>query len=322
MRIFDKPNFNFIRWRWQAIAVSVAIILAGVATMVVRGGMPLGVDFTGGTVVVVEFNRAVSEDAVRDALGPDAADAVVQRYGAAALNQIMVRLPLGDGDGTGALDAASRGLEERLRGSEIASAVVWEKYPINRELVSPTIGADLRRKALLATGLALGGILLYIGIRFRFSFAAGAIVATFHDILITLVFLTWFGYDLSLNIVAAILTIAGYSVNDTVVIFDRVRETQRQARREGLEFVVNRAVNETLSRTVITAGTTLLAVIALYLFGGEVLEGFAFTMIVGIVAGTYSTVFIASSVAILLSGKGGRPTAAAGQAEARRRTGA
>jgi preprotein translocase subunit SecF len=131
----------------------------------------------------------------------------------------------------------------------------------------------------------------------------GAIVATLHDILIVLVFLVWFGYDLSLNIIAAILTITGYSVNDTIVVFDRVRENLRSQRRDRLEDVVNRSVNDTLSRTVITAGTTFLAVLGLYMFGGEVLEGFAFTMLVGIVSGTYSTIFIASAIAIILSGR-------------------
>lgn len=314
MRLFDKPNINFIRWRWQAIGLSALVIAAGFATIVARGGLPLGVDFTGGTVIVVEFSQPVGEDDVREALGSTASDAVVQRYGAAADNQIMVRLPLAEGDTN--LDEASRAVEESLRASAVGQYVVWETYPVSRDLVSPTIGADLQRRAIWATITAIGGILLYIGWRFRFSFAAGAVVATVHDILVTLVFLTWFGYDLSLNIVAAILTIAGYSVNDTVVIFDRVRENQRAARREGLESVVNRAVNETLSRTVITAGTTLLAVFALYLYGGEALEGFAFTMIVGVIAGTYSTVFIASSVAILLSGRSAQTPA---QADTRRR---
>lgn len=311
MRIFDNPNFDFIRWRWHTSILSIVLVLAGIATVVVRGGMPLGVDFTGGTVVVVDFAAPIDEDTVRDALGSQSADAVVQRFGAADENQMMIRLPLLS-EGDEALDAAATAVEQELR-----TAGVGEFTVISRELVSPTVGAELRRKAVWATITALGGILLYIGLRFRFSFAVGAVVATFHDILITLAFLVWFGYDLSLNVVAAILTIAGYSVNDTVVIFDRVRETQRLARREGLETVVNRAVNQTLSRTVITAGTSVLAVLALYLFGGEVLRSFAFAMLVGIVAGTYSTVFIASAVAIVLSNRSAAAPAA--QSSERRR---
>jgi len=140
-------------------------------------------------------------------------------------------------------------------------------------------------------------------VRFRPSFAIGAIAATFHDILVTIAFLQFFKYELSLNIVAAILTITGYSVNDTIVIFDRVRENMRNKRREPLEQVVNTAVNQTLGRTIITAGTAFLSVLALYLFGGEALEGFSFTMLVGIISGTYSTIFIASAIAIILSKK-------------------
>ena len=163
------------------------------------------------------------------------------------------------------------------------------------------MGKDYQSKGIWATVAALGGILVYVGFRFRFTFAVGAIVAAFHDILITLVMLTWFGYDLSLNIIAGLLTITGYSVNDTIVVFDRVRENQRQMRREPLDQIVNKSVNQTLGRTIITSGVTFLAVLALYVFGGEVLRGFAFTMLVGVVTGTYSTVFIAAAIAIILS---------------------
>ena len=194
----------------------------------------------------------------------------------------------------------------------VTKANIGQFEVISQEIVGPVIGADLQRKGIYATLASIVGITIYIGIRFRFAFAIGAIAATLHDVLVTLAVLTFFGYDLSLNIVAAILTITGYSVNDTIVIFDRVRENLRSKRRDPLETVVNTSVNETLGRTVITAGTTFLAVLSLYLFGGEVLEGFAFTMLVGIVSGTYSTVFIAAAIAILLSGKQtpGRPQAA------------
>jgi preprotein translocase subunit SecF len=159
-------------------------------------------------------------------------------------------------------------------------------------------------------------ITVYIAFRFRPSFAIGAIVATLHDVFVTFAFLRFFNYDLSLNVVAAILTITGYSVNDTIVIFDRVRENMRSAKRDSLETVVNTSVNQTLSRTIITAGTTFLSVLALYLFGGEALAGFSFTMLVGVISGTYSTIFIASAIAIILSQKRVVPVAPAAVAAA------
>jgi len=158
---------------------------------------------------------------------------------------------------------------------------------------------DLRRKGILATVLSLVGILLYIAFRFQFSFAVGAVVATVHDLLVTFAFLAFFRYDLSLNVIAAILTVTGYSTNDTIVIFDRVRENIRGMRRDNLYDIVNKSVNQTMGRTVITAGTALLSALALFLFGGEVLHGFSFTMIVGIVTGTYSSVFIAAAIAVI-----------------------
>jgi preprotein translocase subunit SecF len=174
---------------------------------------------------------------------------------------------------------------------------------VGQELVGPVIGRELQQRGINAFIFAMAGILVYIGVRFRFSFAIGAILATAHDILVTVTFLVFFGYELSLNVIAAMLTITGYSVNDTIVIFDRVRENLRFMRRDKLETLVNTSINQTLGRTVITAGTTFLAVLALYLFGGEVLRGFAFTMLVGIVSGTYSTVFIAAPIALIISAR-------------------
>jgi preprotein translocase subunit SecF len=297
MRFLSNPNFNFLKWRWHAIAFSAIVIVAGIVTVIVRGGLPLGVDFSGGTVIVVQFTQPTGEDQVRSALGAMSSNASVQRFGPATNNAILIRLPLEPGtDQANSLSAVSERVEQALRSANLGQFNV-----ISRELVGATIGEDLKGKGIWATLTAISGILVYIAVRFRFGFAVGAVVATFHDILVTLAFLTWFGYDLSLNVVAAILTIAGYSVNDTIVVFDRVRENQRILRRESLDTIVNQAVNQTLSRTIITAGTTFLAVTSLFLFGGEVLRGFAFTMLVGIVTGTYSTVFIASAIAILLS---------------------
>jgi preprotein translocase subunit SecF len=309
MRIFENANYNFIRWRWHAIGLSLLVILAGVGLMAVRG-LPLGIDFSGGTIVVLKFQQPIAEDVLRTALDAVPAEKVVQQFGEAGANEWLVRLPLAEGANVEQGTAREQGARAVI--DAVTKANVGQFEVISQELVGPVIGADLQRKGLYATLASIVGITIYIGLRFRFAFAIGAIAATLHDVLVTLAFLTFFGYDLSLNIVAAILTITGYSVNDTIVIFDRVRENLRSKRRDSLESVVNLSVNQTLGRTVITAGTTFLAVLSLYLFGGEVLEGFAFTMLVGIISGTYSTVFIAAAIAILLSGRQaqGRPQTA------------
>jgi preprotein translocase subunit SecF len=314
MRIFHNTNYDFIKWRWHALIISIAIIWIGVGLMWARGGMPLGIEFTGGTVVVAEFAQPTQEDVVRAALDPVSKDKIVQKNGnTAGKNQIMIRLPLQRGPEQGdSLESDARRIETALNNAGLHPTIV------DKQIVGPQIGADLQSKGIWATLTALGGILVYVAFRFRLTFAIGAIVATFHDILITLVALWAFHYDLSLNVIAAILTIAGYSVNDTIVVFDRVREDLRTMRKEPLDIVVNKAVNQTLGRTIITSGATFVAVLALYLFGGEVLRSFAFTMLVGVVTGTYSTVFIAASIAIILSRRQTPPTAAAAKARAAR----
>jgi preprotein translocase subunit SecF len=298
MQILRNPNFDFIRWRWHAIVLSLVVIVAGVGFMATRG-IPLGIDFTGGTLVIVKFAGPVSEDTVRSALASLPGDKVVQQYGDASANEVLVRLPQSSEAEEGfTLEKGSADIEAALTAADVPAYEI-----IGREFVGPTIGEDLQRKGIYATLLSILGITAYIAVRFRFSFALGAIAATLHDVFVVFAFLAFFGYELSLNVVAAILTITGYSVNDTIVIFDRVRENSRLLRKDQLERVVNLSVNQTLSRTIITAGTTFLSVMALFLFGGEVLKGFAFAMLVGIVSGTYSTVFIAAAIAIILSGR-------------------
>jgi len=298
MQIFHNPNYNFIRWRWHAIGLSAAIIIGG-AVMIAVKGVPLGIDFSGGTLVRVQFEQPVSEDQVRRALDPLPGDKVVQQFGPASDRQIMIRLPQTKTTEQGvSLEQGSKLIEDTLQKAGLPKFQI-----LVRDIVGPVIGADLQKKGVYATLASILAITIYIAVRFRPSFAIGAIAATFHDILVTAAFLQFFKYELSLNIVAAILTITGYSVNDTIVIFDRVRENMRNKRREPLEQVVNTAVNQTLGRTIITAGTAFLSVLALYLFGGEALEGFSFTMLVGIISGTYSTIFIASAIAIILSKK-------------------
>ena len=297
MRIFANTTYNFTRWRWHALALSLIIIVAGVSVIVQRGGLPLGIDFSGGTIIVVKFDQQVTEAQVHQAVDPIPGDEVVQQYGDASDREWLVRLALTDAAEQGA--SLGQGSEQILDALGGAGLPTFEL--LSREIVGPVIGADLQRRGIYATLASILAIAVYIAFRFRVSFALGAIAAVFHDIVVTVAFLVFFGYDVSLNIVAALLTITGYSVNDTIVIFDRVRENLRSLRRDSLDHIVNVSVNQTLARTVITSGTTFVAVLALYLFGGEVLRGFAFTMLVGVVSGTYSTVFIASAIAIILS---------------------
>ncbi len=294
MQIFKNPHFNFLKYRWYALMLSWALIIAGLVTVATRG-LPEGIEFQGGTAVIVQFERMPGVDQVRQALDRyfpgGGQSAIVQEYGPRAEQKMLIRVPR-----TG----AESGTELTNTADEIMTALqranVGKFTPAGTQVVGPTAGADLKKKGLLATGLSLAGILIYISLRFQLSFAVGAIVASVHDLLITMAFLAFFRYDLTLNVIAAVLTLTGYSMNDTIVIFDRVRENLRGMRRDNIGEVVNVAVNQTLNRTIITGGTTLLSVIALFLFGGEVLRGFAFTMIVGVITGTYSSVFIAAAI--------------------------
>jgi preprotein translocase SecF subunit len=281
------------RWRWPALALSLVVILAGGATAIAKG-VPLGIDFSGGTLVVVEFAEpGVTGDAVREAVAPLPGEEIVQQYGAAEDRRFLIRLPLLPGPTpSDSLEAGARQVSQALEAADLPAFEV-----VDRELVSALIGHDLQLRGIYATLASIVAITIYIGLRFRFSFAIGAIAATLHDIVVTLACLALAGYDLSLTVTAAVLTITGYSVNDTIVVFDRVRENLKAARRESLATIVNLSVNQTLSRTIITAGTTFLAACALFLFGGAALEGFAFTVLVGIVSGTFSTLFIASAIA-------------------------
>jgi len=311
MQIFKAPNYNFIKWRWHALALSTLIVLAGLV-MIVSRGVPLGVDFSGGTIVIVKFTQPVTEEAVRNAIQSIPGEEVVQVFGERTENQILIRLPQIEGGEQGAsLEEGSNQVFKLLQAAGVPKFEV-----VNSEIVGPVIGADLQRKGIYATLTSMLAITAYIAFRFRLSFALGSIVATLHDVFVTMACLVVFKYELSLNIVAAMLTMVGYSVNDMIVIFDRVRENARLKRRESIENMINTSLNQTLARTVITSGTVFLAVLALYLFGGAVLEGFAFTMLAGTVATTYSGWFIAPSIAIMLSDRKRVTRAPAGQSAA------
>jgi preprotein translocase subunit SecF len=301
MQILPSTHFDFARWRWHAIGLSLLIILAGAVTIWTKG-LPLGVDFAGGSIVIVKFQAATPVEKVRGAIStmPNGVgnDAVVQEYGNPSEHMVLVRVAQTAAQSGQNLSQDADAVVAALKQANIGTLEV-----VGTEIVGPVVGEQLKKQGLLATVFALTGILVYIALRFQVSFAVGAIAATLHDLLICLAFLAFFRYDMTLNVIAGLLTITGYSVNDTIVIFDRVRENMRSMRRDNLANIVNVAVNQTLGRTIITAGTTLLSVIALYLFGGEVLEGFAFTMLVGIISGTYSTIFIAAAIAIMWQGR-------------------
>jgi preprotein translocase subunit SecF len=308
MHIFKNTDFNFLRWRWYAIALSWLIIISGLVVLLTKG-MPLGIEFAGGTAVISQFEQPVTTEQVRTALSSAYPEATIQPYDAPEKRQMLIRVPQ-VGQESGAELASTRAqVEDALTKGNVGTFTI-----IGAEIVGPAVGQELRSKGLWATGLSLVGILAYIAFRYQFSFALGAVVATIHDLLVTLAFLAFFGYDLTLNVIAALLTITGFSTNDTIVIFDRVRENLRGMRRDSLDHVINVAINQTLGRTIITSGTALLSSIALFLFGGEVLRGFAFTMVVGIITGTYSTVFIAAAIVSLWRGKG--PMKAAARAPA------
>lgn len=312
MHILHKTNIDFMRWRWHAVALSWVVILAGLAVVATKG-IPRGIEFAGGTAVIMQFDQAPSDDAVRTALNQHfpggGQNAIVQTYGDPSQRQKMVRVPQVGEESGASLSTTANQVVDAVKAANIGNPTV-----VGTEIVGPAVGQELTQKGILATVLSLAGILLYIAFRYQFSFAVGAVVATIHDLLVTIAFLAFFQYDITLNVIAAILTVTGYSTNDTIVIFDRVRENLRGMRRDSLRDIINHSINQTLGRTVLTAGTTLLSAVALFLFGGEVLRGFAFTLIVGVITGTYSSVFVAAAVVTFWRGAG--PTRAAAHAPA------
>jgi len=291
-----KPgtHFDFVGLKWYALAVSGAFTLVSLIYLLFNG-LNFGVDFAGGTVIEVHFTQDVSIASVREALAKQGfGDAEIKTFG--SQREILI-----------ATESSSTKLEGLQAQVEEGLGTLFKpgSFSIERvEMVGPKVGADLRQKGLLAVILSVILMLVYIGVRFEFKFGVGAVVAMVHDVIFTLGIVALTGRKFNLPLLAAILTIIGYSVNDTVVIFDRIREDLKKVTKKSIEEIINLAVNETLGRTLLTGLSTLMALAALFILGGETLRDFAFTMIVGIVIGTYSSIYIASTVVIFWKGKG------------------
>ncbi len=285
-------NLDFVGKRRSALVLSSIVIAIGIVSLIIKGGPNYGIDFAGGTLVQIKFNRPTSAVDIKKGLREiQLEDSLVQQFGEEGTNEYLIRLERSEASHKGLGDQISGVLEEHFG---------KEEFEIRRvEMVGPKIGKDLRRKGLLSIVYALIGILIYISWRFQLKFAAGAIIALFHDVMLTIGAFSLTNKEVSLPIVAALLTIVGYSLNDTIVVYDRIRENTRKSRRDSFDKVVNRSINETLSRTILTSGTTLFVVLALFFFGGGVIHDFAFALLVGVLVGTYSSIFIASPVVIL-----------------------
>ncbi|MEO8465550.1 MAG: protein translocase subunit SecF [Gammaproteobacteria bacterium] len=287
------PNFNFVKWRRVAmIGSSVANLVAIAAMLPFIHGLNYGVDFTGGVDLEATYSAPANLDAIRTGLeGVGFKSVQVQNFG--STSDVKIRLPpIAQGS---TLDSVQEQVVKVLRstGPDVQVKGVAS--------VGPQVGEDLAQQGVLAMVFALAMVFIYVAVRFRWKLALGAIVATVHDVLITAGAFALFGWQFDLTVLGSILAVLGYSLNDTIVIYDRIRDNFRLMRRGTPEAIVNASVNQTLSRTIITGGTTMLTVVALFLFGGDALHGFSLALIIGILVGTYSSVYVASSMALVLN---------------------
>ena len=302
MRLFDQAKYSFIEKRGGAYVFSAVLILVGIGAMVfnvfsIGSWQDYGVDFTGGSMIQIEFHQPAEAGDLRDALE----DAQVTSFGEE--NEFTIRVPLGDED----VETIRLGVQ-----ADLVARFGTDAFTIVRtETVGPKIGEELQTKAALAILYSFVLTLMYIWVRFEFRFGLAAVIATLHDILITLGFLALFRVEFALPTVAAILTIVGYSLNDTIVVFDRIRENlnAKGGRREDPKLLVNRSINETLPRTVLTSGTTLAVLFALLVVGGAVIRDFTMVLILGVTVGTYSSIFVASPALLEIQKRFGDGTA-------------
>lgn len=375
MEFFQNTNIDFMKYRKYFVMISIVLLAVSIFSVFVKGQLNLGIDFVGGTQVILKFRQQPTIDDLRDVISAaGVGDSQIQRFGAEDANEVIIKTATVVGSEEGSQVAVIEALDQRFNGEsaggfdlnqrgsdaladllfqsdpdrvvaqdrevarqhyvEVADAILaqrredgllssWEEIAglsavsnearsalerqaylgefsvLGSENVGPQIGAELRRKGILAVVSSLIGMLIYIWFRFELRFGIGALVAVTHDVLIVLGLFALGGFEFNLTTIAGFLTLVGYSVNDSVVVFDRVRENLRRNRREPLVQTMNRSLNQTLSRTVLTSGTTLLAVGSLLFLGGEVLRGFAFIITVGVIVGTYSSIYVASPFALL-----------------------
>ncbi|NND44925.1 MAG: protein translocase subunit SecF [Xanthomonadales bacterium] len=292
MKLLKKnTRFDFMGLRRAAMAFSAIAMVAALVILPTRS-LNLGLDFTGGTLIEVEYPSAPEVSEVRENLASAGLDsALVQTFGAAT--DIVVRVPPSE-DGESNADLSTRVLEA------LSTGVEGEVQMRRVEFVGPQVGEELTEQGILAVVYALIGIFIYVMFRFQWRFSVGAVVAVVHDLLFTLGMISLLGVEFDLTIVAALLAVVGYSLNDTIVLFDRIRENFPRMGKHSPTEVINASVNQTLSRTLMTSLTTLLVLVALFYFGGEIIHGFAFTLIVGVIVGTYSSIYVASTSLLVL----------------------
>ena len=303
MRLLKNSNFDFMNKKMLALSLSAILLLPGIVSLAINKGPKVSIDFKGGTFVAVEYTEDVKVEDVRSKMGNlnidgqafDFSKEEVKHFG--NNSSVSVRVPHIENSPSNFAQKIAVHLFESF--PEKAPETISE-FVLSKGVISPKIGSELSGKAVMAIFSALALILLYISIRFEFKFALGAIAALTHDVFITLGIFSMLSYEISLPIIAAFLTIVGYSLNDTIVIFDRIRENLKSSKRDSYTIIVNRSINESLSRTIITSLTTFVVVMILWLFGGEVIHNFAFAMIVGVIVGTYSSIYIASPLVIYL----------------------
>ena len=306
MRIVKDTNIDFMSKSSLALALSAILLITGLISMVVKGGPKLSIDFKGGTLVAVNFTEPVDINNIRSAMGNISINGQVFDFSKEEIkhfgdnSNVAIRIPSLDNEPK----QFSNHIVDHL--ASIYPGLVPKsesEFILTTEKVGPKVGSELSSDAFLAILSALGLILIYISIRFEFKFAIGAIAALTHDVLITLGIFSLLDYEISLAVIAAFLTIVGYSLNDTIVIFDRVRENMKSLKSSDFTSVINKSVNESLSRTIVTSVTTFAVVLILFLFGGEVIHNFSFAMIIGVFVGTYSSIFIASPAVIKIAEK-------------------